>query len=94
MTNWPFIFDFYFKIRYDFRTMVNRMRHNRSQRGSTRSHHFLKNLPVTKCTECGSIVMRHQACSNCGKYKGKKIIDLETKSLKKQKKSEKKAEAK
>jgi uncharacterized protein (DUF3820 family) len=35
--------------------------------------------------------MRHNVCSNCGKYKGRKVVDLEVKALKKQKKSEKKA---
>ncbi len=60
--------------------MVNRMRHNRSQRGSTRSHHALKGIALTKCSECNSPVIRHQACSNCGKYRGKVVIDLEKKS--------------
>jgi len=56
------------------------MRHNRSQRGSTRSHHALKGIALTKCAECNSPVIRHQACSNCGKYRGKVVIDLEKKS--------------
>ena len=73
--------------------MVNRMRHNRSQRGSTRSHHGLSGLALTKCPDCNTTVMRHQACSNCGKYRGKVIINLEKKS-KIAKKSEKKIEAK
>lgn len=59
--------------------MVNRMRHNRSQRGSTRSHHGLKGIAITKCPECNNPVMRHQACSNCGKYRGKVIINKEAK---------------
>ena len=78
--------------------MVNRMRHNRSQRGSTRSHHGLKGIALTKCPDCNIAVMRHQACSNCGKYRGKVVIKLEkkpkTKTAKTPKKSEKKAEAK
>ena len=85
--------------------MVNRMRHNRSQRGSTRSHHFLKGLALTKCSDCNSPVMRHQACSNCGKYRGKVVINLEKKPkavktakaekpTKTSKKSEKKSETK
>ena len=57
--------------------MVNRMRHNRSQRGSTRSHHGLKGIALTKCSDCNSSVMRHQACSNCGKYRGRVVINLE-----------------
>ena len=79
--------------------MVNRMRHNRSQRGSTRSHHGLKGIALTKCPDCSATVKRHQACSNCGKYRGKVVINLEkktkkTKTTKTSKKSEKKTEAK
>ena len=67
--------------------MVNRMRHNRSQRGSTRSHHALKGIAITKCPNCNTAIMRHQACSNCGKYRGKVIINKEAKK-KKTKKTE------
>jgi large subunit ribosomal protein L32 len=77
------------------------MRHNRSQRGSTRSHHALKGIALTKCVDCNSPVMRHQACSNCGKYRGKVVINLEKKTTKlpaktskKSDKKEKKTEAK
>lgn len=69
--------------------MVNRMRHNRSQRGSTRSHHALTGMGLTKCPDCGKPVARHQACANCGKYRGKVVINMEPK-----KKVEKKAKGK
>lgn len=72
--------------------MVNRMRHNRSQRGSTRSHHALKGIALTKCPDCNSPVMRHQACSNCGKYRGKVVINMEKKPKEKTTKTPKKAE--
>ena len=71
------------------------MRHNRSQRGSTRSHHALKGIALTKCPDCNTAVMRHQACSNCGKYRGKVIINLEKKpKVKATKKTAKKSEKK
>lgn len=74
--------------------MVNRMRHNRSQRGSTRSHHALKGIALTKCQDCNSPVLRHQACSNCGKYRGRVVINLEKKSKTKITKTPKKSEKK
>jgi len=74
--------------------MVNRMRHNRSQRGSTRSHHGLKGIALTKCSDCNSSVMRHQACSNCGKYRGRVVINLEKKPKSKTTKTLKKSETK
>ena len=72
--------------------MVNRMRHNRSQRGSTRSHHALKGIALTNCPDCNSPVMRHQACSNCGKYRGKVVINMEKKPKAKATKTPKKSE--
>jgi len=69
--------------------MVVRMRHTRSQRGKVRSHHFLKNAGSTKCPDCGSACLRHTACRNCGKYKGRVVIDLQAKVLKKAKKAKK-----
>lgn len=69
--------------------MVNRMRHNRSQRGSTRSHHALKGIGLTLCPDCKAPVLRHKVCLNCGKYRGKVVINMEPK-----KKVEKKAEKK
>ncbi|MFA6340738.1 MAG: 50S ribosomal protein L32 [Candidatus Paceibacterota bacterium] len=69
------------------------MRHNRSQRGSTRSHHALSGVGLTVCPDCKSPVMRHKACSNCGKYRGKVVIDMEKKT-KKTGTKEKKSEAK
>lgn len=68
--------------------MVVRMRHTRSQRGKVRSHHFLKGDGVTKCPECGFVCKRHTACANCGKYKGKVVINLEAKASKKAGKEE------
>ncbi len=59
--------------------MVNRMRHNRSQRGSTRSHHGLKDSGLTKCPNCSFPVKRHVVCKNCGQYRGKVVINMEPK---------------
>jgi large subunit ribosomal protein L32 len=70
------------------------MRHSSSQKRSTRSHHALKGLALTKCPDCNLAVIRHQACSNCGKYKGKVVINLEAKSVKAKGKSAKKVETK
>lgn len=59
------------------------MRHNRSQRGSTRSHHALKGVRLSKCPDCGFVCLNHRVCANCGKYNGRKVIDMEVKTSKK-----------
>ncbi len=56
--------------------MVNRMRATRAHRDNRRSHHALTNIQTTVCSECSSPRLRHTACGNCGKYRGKVIIDM------------------
>lgn len=39
-----------------------------------------------KCLKCGSPVLGHKACGNCGFYKGKEVINVLAKLDKKEKK--------
>ena len=55
--------------------MVVRMRATRSHRNNRRSHHALVAPSLAKC-ECGALVRRHQACEQCGKYRGRQVIDI------------------
>ncbi len=63
--------------------MVNRMRHNRAQRGNTRSHHALTAANLSACPDCGAKRLNHRVCMNCGKYNGKVVIDVLAKATKK-----------
>lgn len=38
-----------------------------------RSHEALKKTKLNKCTNCGQSVPTHQACPNCGTYKGRDV---------------------
>lgn len=67
--------------------MVVRMRHTRSQRGNTRSHHALVAPSITLCRECGSQKLPHVICKVCGKYKGRQVIDVHANINKKEKKA-------
>lgn len=55
--------------------MVVRMRVNRSKTGKRRSHHAISGVRLATC-DCGALRRTHRACSNCGKYNGKVVIDV------------------
>ena len=49
-------------------------------------------ISLVKCSKCGELKRAHLVCGFCGYYKGKKIIDVESKLDKKLRKSEKEKE--
>lgn len=70
------------------------MRHTKSQRGNTRSHHALEAASLRLCSKCGSPKLPHAICSNCGYYKGKEVVNVSAKATKKAAKKKKAAETK
>ncbi len=66
--------------------MVNRMRHNSSQVGTTRSHHALTARTISICPDCNAKRLSHKVCANCGKYNGRQVLDVMAKTIKKEKK--------
>ncbi len=69
--------------------MVVRMRHTKSQRNRTRSHHRLDKPSVTMDKNTGVPHLRHRASLVTGQYKGRTVIDVAAKIAKKAKKSKK-----
>jgi len=67
--------------------MVVRMRHTKSQRNRTRSHHRLDKPSVTMDKNTGVPHLRHRASLVTGQYKGRTVIDVAAKIAKKAKKS-------
>jgi large subunit ribosomal protein L32 len=44
-------------------------------RGKTRRAHYKADIQaVTKCPNCGHAVKPHHVCTECGFYKGKKMV--------------------
>ncbi|MCK5019784.1 MAG: 50S ribosomal protein L32, partial [Candidatus Peribacteraceae bacterium] len=74
--------------------MTVRMRHTRSHTRNRRSHHALKTPRLSKCDKCGALHLRHRMCTNCGFYKGREVIDVMSKILKKEAKKKEVREAK
>ncbi len=73
--------------------MVNHMRHTRSHTGNRRSHHALDSKTLSLCPDCGAPILNHTACLNCGKYRGRMVIDVKAAAAKKEKKAKQRAEA-
>ncbi len=62
--------------------MVVRMRHTRAHTANRRSHHALRAHTLAVC-ECGHARVSHRACPNCGRYRGRVVVDLVKKAEKK-----------
>ncbi len=67
--------------------MSVRMRHTREHTANRRSHHALKAPRLSKCSKCSEMHLRHRMCGNCGTYKGKEVVDVLAKTVKKQNKA-------
>lgn len=52
-------------------------RTNRSKTGMRRMHIHATAPALNFCSNCHEPQVRHHVCSNCGFYKGKKVVDTE-----------------
>ena len=67
--------------------MVNRMRTTSSKRNSRRSHHKVANPALSKDSK-GTLHQRHRVSPTSGLYKGRQVLDVEKKALKKAQKNQ------
>jgi large subunit ribosomal protein L32 len=65
--------------------MVVRMRHTRAHTRNRRSHHALSEPRVSQCPDCKAPHLRHTVCPQCGRYRGRVVIDV-TERLRRQEK--------
>lgn len=54
----------------------------RSSRNQRRSHDHLTKASMAVCNNCKFPVRPHEACSNCGFYKGKQVLKIKAKKAK------------
>ncbi len=66
------------------------MRHTHSATRQRRSHHALEAAVCSACVHCGTEVLPHTLCQNCGYYKGRQVIDVLAKLDKKERKKKEK----
>lgn len=50
---------------------------SKSRRDKRRTHYKSKLSTVIVCSNCGSPVLYHRVCNECGYYKGKPAIEKE-----------------
>jgi large subunit ribosomal protein L32 len=58
-----------------------RKTHSATHKG--RSHLALKKVVLNKCPKCGEAIKPHTACPACGAYKGKAVVAVKLKTVKK-----------
>ena len=65
---------------------VPRAHSTRGQKGRRRSHLALKKTALTSCPHCKKPKLSHAVCGYCGFYKGREIINVIARELKKKEK--------
>lgn len=69
---------------------VPKSRHTKSKKGRRRAHIYLKAPNLTICPKCGKEILPHAACSYCGYYRDKEMINVLAKLERKEKKQKEK----
>lgn len=58
----------------------------KGKQGRRRSHLALKPKQLVACSHCKRKIMPHTVCKFCGYYKGKEVVNVLAKELKKKEK--------
>jgi len=51
-------------------------RHSAQRRDKRRSHDFITAPQLTTCSHCGTAILTHRICPECGYYRGKQAIEV------------------
>lgn len=66
-------------------------RHSKTRTRSRRAHHALKSVNDAACSNCQAPVLPHVACTACGFYRGRQVLDVTRAKARAMKRAEKKA---
>ena len=69
---------------------VPKQKQTKSRTGRRRSHHALKKRFFAYCAKCGSPILPHRVCPECGAYAGRTVIDVFAKLDKRERKKKEK----
>ena len=56
---------------------VPKRKTSKSKRDKRRTHQKIAAPNLTQCPQCGDARLPHHACSSCGSYKGRNVIEVE-----------------
>ncbi len=55
-------------------------RHSKARRDKRRAHDALARPATSTCPNCGESKLPHRACSHCGYYRGRQVVDVKEKT--------------
>ena len=58
-------------------------RHSKKRTSTRRAHDALEAANLVACTNCGTMILPHIVCPNCGFYKGREVIAVKKADKKK-----------
>jgi len=50
-------------------------RHSKRRKNQRRAHDALTGPTLSECPHCHQMKLPHQACKECGYYKGREVVD-------------------
>ena len=50
-------------------------RHSKRRKNQSLAHYALTDPSISECPQCHQMKMPHQACPECGYYKGREVVD-------------------
>lgn len=52
-------------------------RHSKARRNRRRAHDALTTPPAALCPNCGEAKLPHRACTHCGHYAGREVVQVD-----------------